>query len=76
MSRTYVWVTAEDEEGNDRVLLEHFGDKGVRTRVYEADEIENIRAWDIASKLNAAYEAGRNHAMEDLRRFIGIKDWS
>lgn len=74
MARTYQWVTDKDDEGNTRVLLQHYGDKGVRTRVYEADELKRIEAWEIASRLNAAYEAGRNHAMEELRRFIGVTD--
>ena len=73
MAHTYAWVVAEDDEGNERVLCQHYGDPGVRTRVYEADELVNMRAYDIAQRLNAAYEAGRNHAFEDLRRFIGIK---
>ena len=70
---TYYWTTAEDDEGNDRVLLEHYGDKGVRTRVLEADDLVKVEAWKIATLLNAAYAAGRTHAMEELRHFIGIK---
>ena len=69
----YQWVTDEDDEGNDRVLLQHYGDPGVRTRVLEADDLIKTEAWQIATLLNAAYEAGRVHAMEELRRFIGIK---
>jgi hypothetical protein len=70
---TYYWMTAEGDDGRDRVLLEHYGDSGVRTRVLEADDLEKAEAWKIATLLNGAYEAGRTHAMEDLRRFIGIK---
>lgn len=73
MARIYQWVAAADDEGNNRVLLQHYGDSGVRTRVYEADELVKMEAWDIAAKFNAAYEAGRNHAMEELRNFIGVK---
>lgn len=62
-----------DPDGNNRVLLQHYGDPGVRTRVLESEELANAEAWKIASLLNSAYEAGRTHAMEELRRFIGIK---
>lgn len=70
---TYQWITTSDPDGRDRVLLQHYGDPGVRTRVLESEDLANAEAWKIASLLNSAYEAGRTHAMEDLRRLIGIK---
>jgi hypothetical protein len=73
MARLLQWIVKEDEEGKDRVLLMHYNDPGVCTRVYEADELVKVQAWDIASKLNAAYEHGRTSAMEELRALIGIK---
>lgn len=72
-SPTYQWISTADADGNNRVLLQHYGNPGVRTRVLESDELTNAEAWKIASLLNSAYEAGRTHAMEELRRFIGIK---
>lgn len=73
MARMFEWIVAEDDEGKNRVVLQHYGDPGVRTRVFESDELIKMDAWEIASRLNSAYEAGRTHAMEELRRFIGIK---
>ena len=76
MPRTYEWIAVDCTEEpfqGQRVLLQHYGEPGVRTRVLEADELVKMDAWKVASLLNSAYEAGRTHAMEELRNFIGIK---
>lgn len=56
------------------ILLQHYEDVGFRTRVLSKEEFEGINAWTQCSLLNNAYDAGYKHAMEDLRRFIGVKD--
>jgi hypothetical protein len=76
MARIYQWVAVDGTEEpfiGKRILLQHYGDDKIRTRVLEADEICGADHWRLASLLNSAYEAGRTHAMEELRNLIGIK---
>ena len=76
MAERFYWIAVTEKQGvfaGKRILLQHYGDEKMRTRVMEDDEINGADHWKIASLLNAAYKAGREHAFEDLRDFIGIK---
>jgi hypothetical protein len=54
------------------ILLDHgLKDSGFRTYVIRK---EDLVPWQICSALNSAYKAGREDAMRDLRRFMGIKE--
>ena len=62
----------EGENGYDScdILLDHgYGSADFRTYVIRK---EDLKPWQIVSALNAAYEAGREDAMRDLRNFIGV----
>ena len=53
------------------ILLDHgFNSPDFRTYVIRQ---EDLKPWQIVDALNSAYKAGREDAMADLRRFIGIK---
>lgn len=74
---TYCFNQEEDNNygyGKCDILLQHYGDTGFRTGILTKEEFERIDAWKQCSLLNEAYDAGYKHAMEDLRRFIGVKD--
>lgn len=73
--RRYTWVyNQEDTYERGPILLQHYGDPGFRTIVLREGELEKLMSWQFCRLMNDAYEAGREHAMEDLRRFIGVKD--
>lgn len=63
----------EGENGYDPcdILLDHgYGSADFRT--YAIRE-EDLKPWQIVSALNSAYEAGREDAMRELRKFIGVE---
>lgn len=76
-TRRYVYCYNQDESnGYDKcnILISHYGDSSFRTILLRKEEFEELHAWKMTSLLNDAYEAGYQHAMEDLRRFIGVKE--
>ncbi len=78
--KTYVWRKLDGEDLGSSgfqptdILVEHYNDPGMRTMLLRKDEFENLRPWELCSILNEVYKSGRNDAMEDLRRFIGLKE--
>ncbi len=53
------------------ILLDHgLNSPDFRTYVIRR---EDLSPWKIAHELNNAYQAGREDAMRDLRRFIGAE---
>lgn len=77
MTRRYTYCfNQEENNGYSKcdILVKHYGDDGFRTVLLRKDEFDNLHAWKITSLLNDAYESGYKHAMEDLRRFIGVKE--
>lgn len=56
------------------ILLQHYNDEKFRTSVLTKFEFEHLKPWELCDLLNRAYENGRKDAMEDLRRFIGVKE--
>jgi hypothetical protein len=77
MTKRYTYCfNHEENSGYEKcdILLKHYGDDGFRTIVLRKDELERIDAWEMTKQLNNAYESGYKHAMEDLRRFIGVKE--
>lgn len=76
--KEFVWREIEGDEynlGGDAtdILVQHYGDPGMRTMLLTKDEFENLKPWRLCALLNSAYEAGRSDSMEALRHFIGIK---
>lgn len=63
----------EDENGYEPcdILLDHgLNNPDFRTYVIRQ---EDFKPWQVVDALNNAYKQGREDAMRDLRRFIGIK---
>lgn len=79
-NKQYVWRKLEGEEPGTGgfeptdILVQHYNDPGMRTTLLRKDEFENLKPWELCSLLNEAYNSGRKDAMEDLRRFIGVKE--
>lgn len=77
--KTYVWKKKEGEEpgtgGFDPtdILVQHYDDEKFRTVLLREDEFTRLKPWELCSILNEVYRSGRNDAMEDLRRFIGVE---
>jgi hypothetical protein len=77
--KSYIWRKLEGEQPGTGgfeptdILVEHYGDAGMRTTLLRKDEFENLKPWELCSILNEAYKHGRQDAMEDLRRFIGVE---
>ena len=70
MSRLY--CIREEDNGYEPcdILLDH-GLKSPDFRTYVIRK-EDLKPWQICVALNDAYKAGREEAMRDLRRFIGV----
>lgn len=76
MAATHRYVCTHDNAKRDddaNILLEHYGDKGFRTLVINAEEFGFLEKWKLCAMLNEAYQVGRRDAMEDLRNLIGLK---
>ena len=77
--RQYLWRVKEGETTANTgfepadILLQHYGDPGMRTMVMREEDFKRIKPWELCSMLNEAYESGRKDSMEDLRRFIGVE---
>jgi len=78
-TRRYLWRVPEDQttastgfEPAD-ILCEMYGDAGMRTRVVNADELKGFPPWELCDLMNQAYRNGREDAMADLRRVLGVK---
>ena len=56
------------------ILIEHYGDLGMRTMLLDQTGIDNLMPWELASMLNDAYAQGQKHAVEDLRSVLGINE--
>jgi len=71
----YCWNTKESN-GYDScdILLQHYNDDGFRTIALRKEDFERLKPWEFCDMLNRAYDNGRNAAMQDLRRFIGVKE--
>lgn len=52
------------------ILLDH-GLNSTDFRTYVIRK-EDFKPWQVCDALNSAYKAGREDAMADLRRFIGV----
>jgi hypothetical protein len=77
MTRRYTYCFNQEENtGYEKcdILLKHYEDAGFRTILIRKDDFERLNAWEITRQLNDAYDSGYKHAMEDLRRFIGVKE--
>jgi hypothetical protein len=72
MERFYCIREGENGYEPCDILLDHgYGNSDFRTYVIRK---EDLVPWQICSALNSAYKAGREDAMRDLRRFMGIKE--
>jgi hypothetical protein len=78
--KTYMWRKTDGEDAYcggfkpTDILVQHYNDPGMRTTLLRKDEFENLKPWELCSILNEVYESGRRDAMEDLRKFIGLKE--
>lgn len=71
----YCWNEKENN-GYDPcdILLQHYKDDGFRTIALRKEAFECLTPWQLCNMMNIAYDNGRKAAMEDLRRFIGVKE--
>lgn len=71
MARHY--CIREEDNGYEPcdILLDHgYGSSDFRTYVIRK---EDFKPWQVVDALNNAYKQGREDAMRDLRRFIGVE---
>jgi hypothetical protein len=77
--KTYVWRKKEGDDAYSDgfsptdILVQHYNDEKFRTILLREDDFKNLKPWEFCSILNEVYKSGRNDAMEDLRRFIGVE---
>lgn len=73
--RQYIWGYDHTKPfGKGPIFLQHYNDPGFRTHVLSTEEFEQLTSYEFCKHMNNAYEEGYKHAMEDLRRLIGVRD--
>lgn len=76
--RSYVWRDEQEENGSNGhkpcdILCQHYNDETWATIVLSKQDFETLTPWLLCSLLNQVYKNGREDAMADLRRMMGVQ---
>lgn len=55
------------------ILVQYYESEEFRGVILRKDDFEELAPWKLCTLLQAAYDAGRDDAMRDLRIMIGVK---